>query len=322
MLQKFTLLYILFSLTFSCVPAKKYNELLEREKVNSEELAKFKNSSITNEDKAKELSAQLVLIQNDIQNLKEDTVRLSEQYHQIQIQYDRMVLQNLEFEKKLEQDKTTRIKQTGALQNDLDAKNLELQRKEDALIALETELKTKQRLLVDREKKVTELEEALKRKDEGIKSLKTKVATALRAYENKGLTVVEKNGKIYVSLDAKLLFQSGSTVVEEQGKKAVIDLAKVLEKEKDLEIIVEGHTDNDKLESLSYPKSNWELSVLRATSVVEIMTKNSKINPAILMAAGRSEFVPVDAKDKAKNRRIEVIIAPNLNALFEMINKN
>ncbi len=322
MLQKFTLLYIIISLTFSCVPAKKYNELLEREKVNSEELTKFKSSSITNEDKAKELSAQLASIQNDIQNLKEDTVRLSEQYHQIQIQYDRMVLQNLEFEKKLEKDKTTRIKQTGALQNDLDAKNLELQRKEDALIALETELKTKQRLLIDREKKVTELEEALKRKDEGIKSLKTKVATALRAYENKGLTVVEKNGKIYVSLDAKLLFQSGSTVVEEQGKKAVIDLAKVLEKEKDLEIIVEGHTDNDKLESLSFPKSNWELSVLRATSVVEIMTKNSKINPAILMAAGRSEFVPVDSKDKAKNRRIEVIIAPNLNALFEMINKN
>ena len=322
MLQKFTLLYILISISFSCVPAKKYNELVAREKINSEELAKFKSTSITNEDKAKELSAQLVSIQNDVLNLKEDTVRLNAQYHLIQIQYDRMVLQNLEFEKKLEQDKTTRIKQTGALQNDLDAKNLELQRKEDALIALETELKTKQRLLVDREKKVTELEEALKRKDEGIKSLKTKVATALRAYENKGLTVVEKNGKIYVSLDAKLLFQSGSTVVEEQGKKAVIDLAKVLEKEKDLEIIVEGHTDTDKLESLSYPKSNWELSVLRATSVVEIMTKNSKINPAILMAAGRSEFVPVDAKDKAKNRRIEVIIAPNLNALFEMINKN
>lgn len=320
-MRKFAYFSLVTVLFYACVPAKKYNELMEREKLCSEELAKFKNTAITNEDKAKELEARLILLQNDVANLKEDTLRLSDKHRLMQVQYDRLVQQNLDFERKLEQDKATRIKQTGTLQNDLDSKNLELQRKEDALMNLETELKTKQRLLEDREKKVNELEEALKRKDEGIKALKTKVATALRAYENKGLTVVEKNGKIYVSLEAKLLFQSGSTTVEEGGKKAVIDLAKVLEKEKDLEIIVEGHTDNDKLESASHPKSNWELSVLRATSVVEIMSANSKINPSILMAAGRGEFHPVDAKDKAKNRRIEVIISPNLNALFEMINK-
>ena len=141
------------------------------------------------------------------------------------------------------------------------------------------------------------------------------------SFENKGLTVVEKNGKVYVSLEAKLLFNSGSTLVEPEGKKALIELAKVLEKETDLEIIVEGHTDVDKLTSASHPKSNWELSVLRATSVVEIMVANSKVNPALLMAAGRSEYHPVDPKDKAKNRRIEVIISPNLNALFELISK-
>lgn len=320
-MKKFSLIILLFAFLIACVPAKKYNELLEREKLCSEELVKYKNTAISNEDRAKELEAKLIYMQNEVLNLKEDTLRLSENYKILQVQYDRLVLQNLEFEKKLEKDKQTRIKQTGTLQNDLDSKNLELQRKEDALMNIEAELKQKQRLLEDREKKVNELEEALKRKDEGIKNLKTKVASALRAYENKGLTVVEKNGKIYVSLDAKLLFQSGSTVVEEGGKKAVVDLAKVLEKEKDLEIIVEGHTDNDKLESASYPKSNWELSVLRATSVVEIMTKNTKIDPKILMAAGRSEFHPIDSKDKAKNRRIEVIISPNLNALFEMINK-
>jgi chemotaxis protein MotB len=189
------------------------------------------------------------------------------------------------------------------------------------LMDLEKELKTKQNLLAEREKRVSELEEALKRKDEGIKALKTKVANALRAYENSGLTVVEKNGRIYVSLDAKLLFKSGSTVVEEQGKKAIVDLAKVLEKEKEMEIIVEGHTDTDKLESTNHPKSNWELSVLRATSIVEIMVSSSKLNAANLMAAGRGEFHPIDAKDKAKNRRIEIIISPNLNALFELIGK-
>jgi chemotaxis protein MotB len=312
---------ISFLLLFSCVPAKKYNELVLREKICSEELEKYKNSSITNEAKAKEVESKLVSYQNEILNLKEDTLRLSEKLMAVQRQYDRLVVQNLDMERKLEQDRNTRIKQTGILQNDIDSKNIELQRKEDALINLEKELKLKQNLLADREQRVSELEEALKRKDEGLKSLKNKVAIALRSYENKGLTVIEKNGKIYVSLEAKLLFQSGSTFVEEQGKKALIDLAKVLEIEKDLEIIVEGHTDTDKLESATHPKSNWELSVLRATSVVEIMIKNSKINPSILMAAGRSEFLPVDQKDKAKNRRIEVIISPNLNALFELISK-
>lgn len=321
MFKKIVVFVLPIYLLLACVPAKKYNELLEREALCSEELTKYKSSSISNEDRAKELESKLIYLQNELVNLKEDTLRLSEKYKTMQVQYDRMVVQNLEFEKKLEKDRQSRIKQTGTLQNDLDSKNLELQHKEDALANLDKELKQKQALLVDREKRVAELEEALKRKDEGVKALQNKVANALRSYENKGLTVVEKNGKIYVSLEAKLLFNSGSTTVEEQGKKALIDLAKVLENEKDLEIIVEGHTDNDKLESASYPKNNWELSVLRATSVVEIMTKNSKINPAILMAAGRSEFLPVDAKDKAKNRRIEVIISPNLNALFELISK-
>lgn len=321
MWNKFSLVLLVLTLAVACVPSKKYYDLVEREKLCSEELAKYKTTAITNEDKAKELEANLSTMKVEVEKLRMDTVALGDKIRSIQVQYDRMVLQNLSMEKKLEQDKQSRIKQTGALQTDLDSKNMELQRKEDALMALETELKSKQRLLEDREKKVNELEEALKRKDEGIKALKNKVSEALRVYENKGLTVVEKNGKIYVSLEAKLLFQTGSTVVEEQGKKAIVDLAKALEKEKDLEIIVEGHTDNDKLDSPSYPKNNWELSVLRATSVIMIMTGNTKINPAILMAAGRSEYHPLDAKDKAKNRRIEVIISPNLNKLFELISK-
>ena len=308
-----------FVILFSCVPSKKYYELVKQEKACQEELAIFKNSSITNENKIKEVEASLSKINIDIEKIKTDTLNIGEKYRNLQIQYDRMVIQNITIEKKLDEDKQIRKKQTGIIQNDLDSKNLELQRKEDALKQLEKELKSKQALLVDREKKVFEVEEALKRKDDGIKALKTKVATALRAYENKGLTIVEKKGKIYVSLDAKLLFLSGKTEVEEGGKKAIIDLAKVLEKEKDMEIIVEGHTDSDKLTGTATPKNNWELSVLRATSIVEIMINNSKIKPEKLLASGRSEFHPVDAKDKAKNRRIEIIIAPNLTALYQLI---
>ena len=149
--------------------------------------------------------------------------------------------------------------------------------------------------------------------------LKARVANALRNFENQGLTVVQKNGKIYVSLEAKLLFNSGSTKVEEEGKAALVELAKVLETERDLEIVVEGHTDTDKLTSSVSPKNNWELSVLRATAVVELMLANSNMSPAQVMAAGRSEFHPVDPNDKTKNRRIEIIISPNLNELFEII---
>ena len=203
----------------------------------------------------------------------------------------------------------------------LETKNLELQRKEDALLELEAELNRKSKLLEEREKRVNELEELIKRKDAAVEALRNKVAAALKGFEDKGLTVVEKNGKIYVSLEAKLLFASGSTKVESEGQRALIDLAYVLQEEKDIEIIVEGHTDADKINSSVHPKNNWELSVLRATSVVQIMLANSSMDPTQLTAAGRSEFIPVDPDDKAKNRRIEIIISPNLNELFEIISK-
>ncbi|MFN5735574.1 MAG: flagellar motor protein MotB, partial [Flavobacteriales bacterium] len=129
----------------------------------------------------------------------------------------------------------------------------------------------------------------------------------------------QKNGKIYVSMDAKLLFKSGSIVVESEGKSALLQIGKALENEKELEIVVEGHTDTDKLSSPTFPRNNWELSVLRATSVVQILLANSAMNPERIVAAGRSEYQPVDPSDKAKNRRIEIIISPNLNALFDLI---
>ncbi len=303
----------------ACVPAKKYNELLEREKVCSEELNKYKASSIENEGKVKDLQVMADQFRKDIISLKKDTLELGSNLRFLQSQYDLMVAQNEAYEQKLDQMRMKGAKESANYQADIDAKNQELQRKEDALKSLESELIAKEKLLIEREERVTELEEMIKRKDDAMKQLKTRVSNALKGFENKGLTVIEKNGKIYVSLEAKLLFASGSTTVEPDGKKALVDLAKVLENEKDLEIIVEGHTDTDKLASAAHPKNNWELSVLRSTAVVEIMIGNSKMNPMQLMAAGRGEYHPVDQKDKAKNRRIEVIISPNLNELYQIL---
>jgi chemotaxis protein MotB len=317
---RFAILAVVF--LGACVPAKKYKDLVEREKKCSEELAQFKTSSLDFEGKAKDLETRYDVAKKEVSKLKADTSSIGTSYRILQTQYDKMAFQNESLEKAFDKLRIAGSKETAILQAELEGKNIELQRKEDALLVLDSELKNKEQLLAEREQRVNELEEAIKRKDEATRLLKTKVANALKGFESQGLTVIQKNGKIYVSMEAKLLFASGSTTVEQNGKNALIELAKVLEVEKELEIIVEGHTDSDKLVSPNHPKSNWELSVLRATSVVDILLSNSQMSPMQLMAAGRSEYHPVDPKDKAKNRRIEIIISPNLNELFEIISKD
>ena len=313
------LFFIVLLLLSACVPAKKYKDLLEREKVCSEELAKFKKSSGEYESLSKDLQIKFANASRDLSKLIQDTTALGSKYRLLLRDYNIIDGEYKSLQKSFDKLKNLSARETAELQNQLEAKNNELQIKEDALLKLDQELKEKQRLLIEREKRVNELEEAIRKKEAAVQLLKAKVANALRGFENQGLSVVQKNGKIYVSLEAKLLFKSGSTFVEEEGVRALVELGKALESEKDLEIIVEGHTDTDKLNSSASPKNNWELSVLRATSVVQILLNNSSMTPSQIMAGGRGEFLPIDESDKAKNRRIEVIISPNLNELFEII---
>jgi chemotaxis protein MotB len=311
--------FIVLLLLSACVPAKKYKDLLEREKVCSEELAKFKKSSGEYESLSKDLQIKFANASRDLAKLIQDTTALGSKYRLLLRDYNIIDGEYKSLQKSFDKLKNLSARETAELQNQLESKNNELQIKEDALLKLDQELKEKQRLLIEREKRVNELEEAIRKKEAAVQLLKAKVANALRGFENQGLSVVQKNGKIYVSLEAKLLFKSGSTFVEEEGVRALVELGKALESEKDLEIIVEGHTDTDKLNSSASPKNNWELSVLRATSVVQILLNNSSMTPSQIMAGGRGEFLPIDESDKAKNRRIEVIISPNLNELFEII---
>ena len=314
--------FIVLLLLSACVPAKKYKDLLEREKVCSEELAKFKKSSGEYEALSKDLQTKFANASRDLSKLIQDTTALGSKYRLLLRDYNIIDGEYKSLQKSFDKLKNLSARETAELQNQLEAKNNELQIKEDALLKLDQELKEKQRLLIEREKRVNELEEAIRKKEAAVQLLKAKVANALRGFENQGLSVVQKNGKIYVSLEAKLLFKSGSTFVEEEGVRALVELGKALESEKDLEIIVEGHTDTDKLNSSASPKNNWELSVLRATSVVQILLNNSSMTPSQIMAGGRGEFLPIDVSDKAKNRRIEVIISPNLNELFEIISND
>lgn len=305
----------------NCVPAKKYNELLAKEKQCADELKTFKTSALDSEAKLKTAEARVQTLTKEVTTLKADTSKLGSDLRNLRADFKKNKTLALNIEKQLANIQNRDARELAKMQADLEAKILETQRKEDELLKLEQELKNKENQLKEREARVQELEQMIAQKDQAVKALKQKIAQALRGFTDKGLSVEERNGKIYVSLEAKLLFASGSTTVEPEGQKAVIELAKAIEGDESLEIIVEGHTDTDAMKSVSHPKNNWELSVLRATSVISIMTENTGINPAILMAAGRSEFHPVDPNDKAKNRRIEVIIAPNLDELFNLISK-
>jgi len=303
----------------SCVPAKKYNDLVAKEKNCQDELKKYKTSALDNEANVKTLQKRSTLMKKNIEQLKSDTSDLGQKYRLNKSKYNKVLADNKMMESQIEHIKDSDAKQLARMRSNLEEKMIETQRKEDELLALEKELKDKQITLDKRQQRVAELEEIIARQDQAVQEIKSKISQALRGFEDKGLTIKEENGKIYVSLEAKLLFASGSTKVESNGKKAVIQLAKAVQDEKQLEIIVEGHTDDDPLKSASHPKDNWELSVLRATSVVEIMIDNSSLDAGRLAASGRSKYHPVDPANKAKNRRIEVIISPNLDELYKMI---
>lgn len=316
------LLFVSVFFLGACVSSKKYKALEEKERICSEALEKYRSSSADYQAKSEKLRAELDSANKTISMLQADTARLGSAKRSLSRELGNSMKELDDLTKTFDKFKSSGQKETSVLQKQLEQKTLELQKKSEAMASLEAELRNKQQLLEEREQRVNELENLLKRQEDALKLLKKKVSDALIGFENQGLKVEQKNGKIYVSMEAKLLFKSGSIVVESEGKKALLQIGKALENEKDLEFVVEGHTDTDKLSSATFPRNNWELSVLRATSVVEILLANSKMLPSKIVAAGRSEYQPVDINDKAKNRRIEIIISPNLDELFEIISKD
>lgn len=199
------------------------------------------------------------------------------------------------------------------------AKNLEERESETARLA--KELSATRKDLEAREKKLKELETVLNRKDSVVNALQRTVTKALTGFTGSGLNVTKKNGKIYVSLSEQLLFASGSRQVEARGKQALKELAKVLENNTDINVMVEGHTDD-----VGETYYNWDLSVERATSIVRILTEGTKIDPLRITAAGRGKYSPIDPaktpEARSKNRRTEIILTPQLDDLFSIIESN
>ena len=212
----------------------------------------------------------------------------------------------------LERKRSASGAEQAALLSELQRIRADLQFQEDSLLALERDLR-------DREARVAELTRMLEAQKSAGEALKAKLNDALFAFRNRGLEVEERDGKVYVRLASKLLFASGSTAIDPEGRDALIGLARAIEGEAGFEIVVEGHTDDVAFNSPTSPKNNWELSVLRSTAVVDVLTANSALDPAQLTAAGRSEFHPRDPEDRNRNRRIEVVLSPKLDGLYDLL---
>jgi chemotaxis protein MotB len=195
----------------------------------------------------------------------------------------------------------------------------DLNQREDRLREAEKELEI-------RNKRLIELQDILAQKDQAVKELKEKVMNALTGFNNNGLTVHEKNGKVYVSMDEKLLFKTGKWDVDPKGRQAITDLSSVLAQNTDINIMVEGHTDDVPMHGSGEVKDNWDLSVMRATAVTKILTLNEEIDPQRIIAAGRSEYVPLVSEKtpeaRQMNRRTEIILTPKLDELLKIIEMN
>ena len=190
---------------------------------------------------------------------------------------------------------------------------------------LNSSLAEKIKELQEREQTIAQLQGMIEAQQQKVKDLLASVKDALLGFSSEDLTVTEKDGKVYVSLSDKLLFESGKAIVNQQGKVALGKLAEVLNKQTEIDVYIEGHTDNVPIHTAVF-QDNWDLSVIRATSVVRILTETYSVNPLQIQPCGRGEFKPVDtnesAEGRAHNRRTEIIMAPRLNKLLQLLQAN
>ncbi|QQL48713.1 OmpA/MotB family protein [Mucilaginibacter ginkgonis] len=244
-------------------------------------------------DERDSLSTRTTTLEAQVAQLQADTMRIHAQLRELQGKYN-------------------------TLNNDFNTANKNLDKTSSQVNQLSTDLQK-------REARLKEVEDILKRRDEATNALRAKLQQALLGFQQSGLSVDIRNGKVYVSLTDKLLFPSGSIVIDEKGKAALKQLAVVLNKETDINLSVEGHTDNKKVVNLGQIKDNWDLSVLRATSVARYLTETENIDPKRVTATGKGQFQPIDTGNTpealARNRRIEIVLTPKLDELYNLITK-
>jgi chemotaxis protein MotB len=336
LLSKLFLAIITSALMVSCVPTKKYSALEKQNVSNLRERDSLR--SVVDKNRylqfdVKRLAAELEKSTKELSELKDRYAALSQNNQQLLYSYDQLLAQNTDILSTSSTEKQSLTEELAAKQTLLDKKERELARIEEdqklqqeniqrllnELQAKEDNFNNSSSQFEDYERQVRELQSLLQQKDATLLALRQSVNQALLGFTDSDLTVSEKNGKIYVSLSQNLLFASGSDQIDWKGKKAIIQLGDLLNANKDILINVEGHTDSD-----GGAASNWDLSVRRATAVVKVLTGQG-VDPNRVTASGRAFYDPVapnnSAANKAKNRRTEIILTPNLDALYKIINQ-
>ncbi|MDW5290623.1 flagellar motor protein MotB [Formosa sp. PL04] len=302
----------------SCVSPRIYKDLEARH-----EVLKTENQSLMDENS--ELTTAKTQLENDLSALQknyDDTVnrrdRLQNDYNALKSNYDNLQTSYDALEKNSSASIAKNVQQNRELLAQLEAK-------EQALAAENTRLEELKRELESRSQRVAELERVIAQKDASMHALKDAISRALTDFEGKGLTVEQRDGKVYISMENKLLFNSGSWAVGTEGRRAVEQLGAVLSENPDIAVLIEGHTDDVPYKGTGQLSGNWDLSTKRATAIVNILRENSGINPENLTAAGRGEFAPVAsnsaAEGRAKNRRIEVVLTPKLDEISKLLNE-
>ncbi|MCF6347484.1 MAG: OmpA family protein [Flavobacteriaceae bacterium] len=314
-MKKLLLIILTLSLTTSCVTKKVYTELEEKYNKLSDN-----NSSLFGEnqdliDKKKVLEESRRKLQSEIDKLASEKGKLTNSVDQLENKKNTLEKEYNDLSEMSAEQLSEKEKQNRALL-------VQLQEKESKLASESARLQKLQDELKSRSARVDELEGLIAAKEAAMQRLKDAVSAALQGFEGKGLTVERKNGKVYVSMENKLLFGSGSWAVGSQGKSAVVNLAGVLKQNPDIDVLIEGHTDNVPYGGKDAVTDNWDLSTKRATAIVRILVNNN-VSAEQITAAGRSKYMPVASNSssygKAKNRRIEIILAPNLDAINDLL---
>ena len=319
------LFLILFPALFiACVPQKEFDKLQAQydscmttnESMHNELNTLQTNFTEVTAEKER-LDASVAQLTKDTTEMGRDLRNMKKSYEELKESYDLLVENNNSMIAK-------NARENRKLLAEMETLEASLRAKEDSLRIQEEKLEATRAELEKREQRVRELESRIAEKDSILGSLTASVKEALLGYEGKGLSIEERNGKLYVTLENSLLFASGKWEVNENGKKAIQQLAAVLSENPDISILIEGHTDSDKFYGGQVIRDNWDLSVMRATAVVKIL-EDAGVNPTQMTAAGRSEYLPVatneSAEGKAQNRRIEIIIEPDISKLMELINE-
>lgn len=325
---------IVASLAFTSCVSERVMEETKAKLTNCEtESAAAKKLARETEEKNAEMKEKIAKEEKDLAGLQRDTAIMGNNLRLLSNKYDKLNMVNDQLLDKYNRMLAGSEKDNAALSGKLQLTQEQLLKKEDELKALELRLNKQQQdldalaaQLKQREARVNELEAILKNKDQATADLKKKLQDALTGFEGKGLTITQKNGKVYVSMDESLLFESGKTAVQPKGVDALKNVAKVLEQNPDINVLIEGHTDDVPMKGTGDIKDNWDLSVIRATSVTKIILQNSKTDPTRITSAGRGEFFPLDPaktpEARKKNRRTEIILTPKLDELLKVLGNN